>query len=333
MMPSKKKIKKILIILALLFVNAWFWGNAALEYDIYDFCIEFEFEGKEYENCYSTELKHIPDKLTLTEADIDGKYLYFYTYKMKIPFINDESLKIHHGLTGRQFYKISLSVGKSGSGSQIGLYNLSNIDDNDSESLFSKIIALIYGEVSEDEYVEKLYYTRPSDMSWWNLRENLRIREYLTVKVELLPSGRRYDVTTPHVRGFLIEGAAYDSFHFVLDGRRHFIFLTGPPEFSSRNLIGTIRPIENVDEAYNEIEALYHNNLGYPEELLILSMISLKGPVENYHKQFLIKKLKRKVDFYEELLKVEDKEDNKKRDRKLIQEIRSDIEYFENSME
>jgi|GEM_PF-4370106 len=98
------------------------------------------------------------------------------------------------------------------------------------------------------------------------------------------------------------------------------------------DIIATIKPLEDIDKAYAEMETLYNNNPGYPKDLLILSMISLKGPQENYQKEYLINKSREEIQMYEKWLKSEDKEDKKEWYREHIADLKANIEYFQSRM-
>ncbi len=165
---------------------------------------------------------------------------------------------------------------------------------------------------------------------------NVRLNAYLTLKSITIRPGpyRIYDVKTPYVSGFFVDGS-YDTFNFSLN-ERSFSITNFPAEngtYDSRDIIATIRPIENIDKAYNKMESLYENNSGYPKELLILSMISLKGPQENYQREYVINELRNWLERYKKDYESEEDEEDKEWARKQIEELRADIEYFQKSME
>jgi hypothetical protein len=189
---------------------------------------------------------------------------------------------------------------------------------------------------------EKVYYARLSDLSWWNLPGNARLLPALTVKGVSMGTGvaferHRYDVTAPHVHGFLTrdDRKTSDLFEFAFEDREFSISIIarGEPDYSMEDIIATIGPIEDVDKAYNEMEALYKNNPGYPEELLILAMISLKGPQENYQREYLIKELGEWLERYEEDYKNPEDEEDRDWAGQQIEEMKADIEYFQSQME
>jgi hypothetical protein len=347
MMPSKKKIKKILIILALLFVNAWFWGNAGLEYLIYrTFVLHHLTEEKGSEDFVNfaliPNLNYEPRKLNIPERGIEGEYLYFYRYKVKMPFIkNRENINIDHSLMERRLESISLYFSNE-SDKLVAAISLREFPDwifKSKESLFWRFLEIVsLADSSKQESVEKVYYVRLSDLSWWNLIGNARIFPSLIRKSGLIGAGtafnrHRYDVMTPHVRGFLTKTnrRTSDTFEFELDDRKFQIFIIAreSQEYNIEDVISTIRPIEDVDKAYREMEARYKDNPDYPKELLILSMISLKGPRENYQREYVIKGLKEHLEWYKKTYaNKKDKEDFEE----SIAEIQGDIEYFQKNM-
>jgi hypothetical protein len=326
MMPSKKKIKKILIILALLFVNAWFWGNAALQVYISRFDV------------ISTELNRIPEKLVLQESVNKGEYLYFYDYGVKMPFLkkaSEKDIAVRHNLLERYLFAISIDEKANDKDENITvkLIKSPQWDFEEGKSLFDRISDWLFENTyAENDSHWKICYAKLDDVSWWNTLENIGIAYLLSMKMIIVPRGdfRIYEVEMPYVNGILIESTTHDSFQFIINDELGFIGTFGDSRHKLRDIIRTISSIEDVDKAYKKMEALYENNLGYPEDLLILSMISLKGPQENYQREYLTEGLKEHLEWYEETYAdKEDKEDYEE----SIAEIQGDIEYFEKSIE
>lgn len=331
MMPSKKKIKKILIILALLLVNAWFWGNAVLEYYTYRILAP--------EDYILAELNRVPEKLKIPASDIEDEYLYFFNYGVKMPFLKGKSMDLLPLFLNRRLYLVTMIV-NNGECREITI-NLNQspmgLDIFEEESIFWRTFnRLIFRNKDDQELSEKIYYSKLSDLSWWNLLWNVRLNAYLTIKSITRRSGpyQTYDVKTPYVSGFLVD-ASYDTFDFTLNERSFYIssFPVENSTYDIRDIIATITPIKNIDKAYKEVEGLYNNNPGYPEELLILSMISLKGPQENYQREYVINELRDWLERYKKDYESEENEEDKEWDRKQIEEITSDIAFFEKSME
>jgi hypothetical protein len=267
-MPSKKKIKKILIILALLFVNAWFWGNAALRaYILWQYDV------------ISAELSRIPEKLVFAETPIEGKYLYFHGYKLKMPLLKQQdNVSVRHSLLQGHLFHISVDMHANNEVTIKFMYR-PRLEHEYEESLPDKAFNWLFERTySDNESTWKLYYARLEDLSWWNTLENLGIFYILNMKMIGVPRGdfNLYEVETPYITGLLTESASYDAFNFILDDRYYSIAIFRHSKHVLRDFISTIKTVQDLDEGYKEMESLYENNPGYPTELLQLSMISLK---------------------------------------------------------
>lgn len=330
MMLSNKRIKKFLIVLALLIVNIWFWGNAAL---VYYFHNVFAADDSE-----RARLDSMPERLEIPESDIEGEYLYLYGYKLKIPALKQANkVKVKPIIFARRLGSVSISI-KDGNPTptQIGLVEIPvPYSQETDESLLTRLKRwLLGGDLFLLQTEDKIYHARLSELSWWNLLGNIGVSLCLELKSMSMPAAWRnylYEVETPHIRGFLTEvyfkGRAYPiSFlHFVQDGREYLISLysSNTRDYNIRNIIATIRPSEDTDRAYEAMEAIYKNNPGYPEGLIILSMFSLKGAVEDYQREYIIQGLKYNLEL---IGKTPDDESYKEK-------ILSDIEYFEKGID
>ncbi|MEJ2191279.1 MAG: hypothetical protein P8Y39_02875 [Nitrospirota bacterium] len=319
--------------MALLFVNAWFWGNAALEYFLYHGLVIEDFV---------VNLNQIPEKVILPETNIDGEQITLFSYAVKMPFLKEErNIKISPHIYERSLSSIDLLFYENDGLSAIISFSESPwVTYRENESLYDRFReGIIYGsDRSCKKFLTETHYSRLSDLSWWNPIQNLRSFPYLFVKLTAT-TGKMYDVKTPHIAGFLRESAdgtssnfefcnddKFDSFHIALKRS------TGK-EFPIRDIVSTITKVDDIDEAYTNMKALYENNPGYPERLLILSMISLKGPQENYQRRYLIEVLKEQLEWVKENYKKTKNKDEKEGAKEWIEEIQSDIEYYGKRMQ
>jgi|GEM_PF-6110803 len=170
MMPSKEIIKKTLIILVLLFVNVWFLGNATLEYIIYDTLIPkpIGYIDEDFiDNALIPNLNGVPRELEIPKKNVEGEYLYFYDYKVKLPFIKGEKyITVTHDLTERRVSGIEMtSSDKRGK-----LISIIRLDESprwilkgyeDDKPLWWKFLDIIsLSDLSKQFRMEKIYYAR-----------------------------------------------------------------------------------------------------------------------------------------------------------------------------
>jgi hypothetical protein len=153
---------------------------------------------------------------------------------------------------------------------------------------------IIWKEASHFGIIRESYYSRPSDFSWWNLLYNIKLSYHLKTKAILAISDSHvYDLETPFIEGILTETWAKDikdkwliMMTFELKNKYKNIPYSisfagyGEDKFNkAKVLLSTIRPIEDIEEGYKEIEDIYKKKerSQYPEEVLLLSMMSING--------------------------------------------------------
>lgn len=120
-----------------------------------------------------------------------------------------------------------------------------------------------------------------------------------------------YDVETPYFKGFLTELHPKDKvllldFVSEVNGDEANLTVSGNNEISSQtmSMIASIQKLDNIDESYKAIDTLYKQKKSkYPEELLLLSIISLKGPtLENLEELLgIMQKKNYKPDYIKEV--------------------------------
>lgn len=199
---------------------------------------------------------------------------------------------------------------------------------NKEKSIVGRVLEIILYNKNHTytEYVRAAHYSRLNDYSWWNLLYNIRLFELLTLKAIGLHTSnfvnfKVYDLGTPFLRGFLRERkflkkeekSSSIDVSFDLKDKSYTILFIGPDEISnkSKDIISTVQPIDDIEKNYKEMKALYKNkeNSRYPEELILLSMISLKGSTKEN---------------LQELLKIMEK---KQYEPYIIKEIKKEIEF------
>lgn len=317
---TKKLVKKLSIILGIILIVLWFGGNLGLYIFIkYSFTSEIE-----------KVIDYIPEKLKLKEADVKAETLYLMGYKFKFPFYEEDIKSIAPFSFEHEFSTISISLGKKDNfEGNIFLGKIpSSFSENKERSLVNKVWGrILYREKTYTEFMRAMHYSRLTDYSWWNLLHNIRLSELLVLKVIGLPnyeSFKVYDLETPYFSGFLREGTARNkktssiifSFDLIFDlkGESYSIHFMAPGDISDKfkNIISTIQPVDNIENSYKEMEALYRDKESrYPEELILISMITLKGST---------------IENLKELLRIMEE---KNYDSFYIEDVKKEIEYLE----
>jgi hypothetical protein len=316
MIFSKKGIRKLLIVLALLTVNVWFWGSAAIQIN--------------YHYLFTTgaikalNLNQVPVKMELSETEINGEDLHFYGFTIKMPFVKKEiDAKVDNVYMRGQLQSIWLHIKRNDK----FFADVYIVEDHTWTSNKT---------VNYTEILRSMHYARLSDLSWWNTYGNWKLVGHLTLKAitkSAYVGGyyNVYDIETQHVKGYLVEAELgnliNESFDFALDNRSyHVSILSRDGSYGLRNLIGSIRPGKGVERSHDDMSNLYRNNPGYPDDLLLLSMISIKGPVEDYQKEYLLKGLEESLEYA--LKSADEREDSDYEDM-----IREDISDLKAGME
>ena len=311
-MLFKKTIKKVSIIIGIAIIVLWFGGN--LGFYIYHKSI-FDDETEKA-------LNKTPEKLTLSEAKVDAENISIMGFNLKFPFYKEDIISVIPLFWEEELDTIVIFL-RNRKKDQNFIVEFKTAPYIPEAPLFKKIKSwIVYGAGTSE-----IYYSRLTDYSWWNIRHNIRLSTLLHFKLAALPKYTNYqifDLKTPYLNGFLKEGKSeyregkfsqMVDFQFILKNKQHFIrFLSNDDETvnKARDIMTTVRPIDNIEESYKEMEVLYRSKerSRYPKELLLLSMISLKGAT---------------VDNLEELLKILEAKNYKQ--SHLIEE---QIEYLKN---
>ncbi len=123
-----------------------------------------------------------------------------------------------------------------------------------------------------------------------------------------------YDVETPYLSGFLSKRKGNKStvdFSFELNSKYNNITFIGIKDNNVNfvtDILSTIQPLDDIEESYNEMKARYNKKVTtkYPEELLLTSLISLKGTtIDNLNELIAIMKEKNYDSFIIDTLEKE----------------------------
>jgi hypothetical protein len=270
-------MKNVYKIIGIILILLWFGTNLGLyTYIKRTFSTEIEKTSQ-----YSAE------KLKLPESPIDSESLSFYRYKLKFPFYKRNIIRIipvfQHGENSDERFLISMNR------EYISIWKLAPVMSTD-KPFWKKII---FQDLSRFEIIKIMYFSNINNYSWWNrihnlkLLNGLRLVKSMNLKTAIHKPSHVYDIETPYLKGFLQEQNTDEdqwkfSFTFELGDETYSITYSGLGKEKLnrfKEIISTIRPISDVNKSYKKMEALYKEKgkSRYPEELILMSMISLKG--------------------------------------------------------
>jgi hypothetical protein len=156
-------------------------------------------------------------------------------------------------------------------------------------------------------FMQRSNYLRLKDYSWWNLISNIKLGSALAVKSTALPSYddlKIYDVETRWFRGFCYVGTEENArinsmwtFECNNDINYNFYFKGLNEGFLNqvREIMATVQPIDDHERAVLQSQEFFvdKQKSKYPEELLLLSLISVKGEERKYIEE-LVKIMEKK---------------------------------------
>jgi len=292
-MFTKKRIKKILIGIGITLLVLWFGGNLAT----YLYLRQVIIKPQNIEH-----INTVPEKLQLREANIEAEWLPFKDVKLKFPYYKEDINHVIPAFFNHHLSGIIVSM-KKGSVRYVGYYEFALPTPTGEQN------RTFLSDIREG------HYSRLRDFSWWNLIHNIRLSAFLIAKamtISVVPKHYQiYDVETPHFTGFLTEHHPKEDILLVdfiteMNSEHANLTFSGKNEMlnQTKDIIASIQPLADIDESYKTIEASYKQKKSkYPEELLLLSMISLKGAtVENLQELLRIMKKKNyKPDYMKEV--------------------------------
>jgi hypothetical protein len=270
-------MKNVYKIIGIILILLWFGGNLGLYIYI--------------QRTFSPEIEktsqYTAEKLKLPESPIDSESLSFYRYTVKFPFYKRYIIRIipvfGHGENSDERFLISMNR------EYISIWKLAPVKSVD-KPFWKKIFLQ---DLSRFEIIRIMYFSNINNYSWWNLIHNLkllnglRLVKSMNLKTAIHKPYKDYDVETPYLKGFLQEQNTADdqwkfSFTFELEDEIYSITYSGLGEKrlnKFKDIISTIQPIRDVNNSYKEMEGLYKakGKTRYPEELILMSMISLQG--------------------------------------------------------
>ena len=287
----KRTTKKISIIIGIVLLLLWFVGNLGL-YLYLKYSILSKPSIKEAIN-------YTPEKLKLVESDIKAEYLHLMGFKLKFPFHKEDIKYVVPTFIDGKLWSISIFFKRDDSDKRFISFQdyefLENIEKSFLSHLWEKIA---YKDVPFYESFKDIEHANLKDYSWWNLLSNIRLSNLLKLKAfSTEPYEKKvYDLESPYFKGILTKfnikpGKFIQSACYFGWGDKSYSFdaVGSDKEINTtiKDMLSTIQRLDNVEESYKEIEVLYKNeeNSRFPEELLLLSLISLRGSTENNLKE------------------------------------------------
>ncbi len=306
-MISKKSVKILSVVFGVILVVLWFGGNLKM----YLYCQQFLAAHS------GIRLNSIPERLHIKEADMDSEKIYLMGFELKFPFYKEDIKNVMIDFVGHRLWNVSIFFKNN---SHISFHNYFEIteemrseladrledsgedteEDEEEESLIDNILwNIVETEETMADSIKAAEYATLTDFSWWNLLHNLRLTTLLTLKSMSIPGAevKSYELETPYLRGIFKktelkskmksaiiywdwDDESYSFDVFDIDGR---IIR------EAQNIISTIQRERDKEKSYRIMEALYQSKeeTKYPRELILLSMISLKGATQDNLKDFL----------------------------------------------
>ncbi len=313
----KKKIIKLSIIIGPIVIILWFVGNLSLYLFIKNYILNLGME---------TAINYRPEKLTFTKATVDAEPLHLMGLKLRFPFYKGDMKYIKPIFIGHRLDSITISLGdKDNSRGDIIFEAVDNNLRGIQISMVSKISnRILYADDSYFRFMRTLHYSSLDDFSWWRLLHNIRLANLLIEKARGIPaygSFRVYDVETPYLKGILTEWKMFNErasidIQFIFEWKDEslslaFIGIDEKQTNRVRDILTTIELLDDIEKSHKEMMALYKKNKArYPDEFLLLCLISLKGAT---------------LDNLKKLLKVMKDENYHYND---IEEIKKEIAYL-----
>jgi hypothetical protein len=285
-------MKKALKIICSFLIVLWFGGNLGLYVYVKYF---LTYENKELGVQYVSRqdmrraLSYTPEKLILHKNDLDADTLRIFNYRLKFPYYKKDIINIllsffQKDKQGLEQFAINLT------GNKVKVINFNEVslqhdlDSSHPMSFLDRFIGHYTGDVSDKS---RIYYSTLSDYNWWNLPRNLKLTALLLTKAALLPVTKKiYDVETPFIKGYLTQltlkgiNASTYNFDFSVDNKNYVLtFFHVQSKKEILDVIASIQPVDDIEQSYNKAAASYEkkDSSNYPEEILLVSMISIKS--------------------------------------------------------
>jgi hypothetical protein len=246
---------------------------------------------------------HTPEKLTLAPSDMKSETLHLMGLKLRFPFDREDIVQVSPSFDSD--HNIDNILIKIENEEYTGVFLLmasTDILEENGEALITKDWdRILLGEESVLGILRAVDYARRDDFSWWNLPHNIRLTMLLILKAISMPAYENlkvYDLKTPYLNGILRDGITPKNqkrmveLNFAHKDVMYFVSFYGTDEVdvgAVKEILSTIQPVAEREERYQEMKFLYdhRDQTGYPEELLLLSLISLKGPATDNLKKLL----------------------------------------------
>lgn len=266
---NKNKYSRLLsigaIIIGIIFM-LWFSGNFFIYMVIKTF-ITPDLQAQ---------IDYVPEKIRMPASKIEAETLYLNDFKLSFPFYAYDIKYAFPLFVDHRMSDISIFLSD-----EIGKITFSTIDDK----MLGKTPMPTFRLILSSQYA------RVRDFSWWNLPDNQALATKLILKAIAMPAfanSKVYDVETPHLHGYLRTGQLRNKYNVVeltyeLNGKTNSVTILTPdkkPSDQFTDMLSTIQPSINAEAAYQEMDARYKgiHETKYPKDLLLLSLISIKGP-------------------------------------------------------
>ena len=234
-------------------------------------------------------IDYVPEKLKLPITYVEADSLYLKNFQLKFPFYKEDIRHTFPSFFEHQLMAISISLDRKG---RISFHEILGSLPETKLSITDRVGNWLLNQENSVSYIKMMRQVHNSclkEYSWWNLRNNLRLATNLILKLISIPSfdSKVYYVETPHLSGYLRNGHTknnhiYINYEFEVKEKSYSLsIMTTDEKVASKfmNILSTIQPVGDIDKGYDEMQAQYRlkDKSKYPEELLLLSLISLKG--------------------------------------------------------
>jgi len=329
-------MKKAFKIIGIILIVLWFGGNLALYLLLNEMLIS---------NTSKKYINNIPEKLYLQESVKEGDTLQLMDFELRFPFYKDDIKYVIPMFMNRKlsnvivrldeyehvhfssYFEITEEMQKENTFK----YNLENVEEEKetfSDKFWDAIYSVTHANYGEPFYemFRKAQYSSMNNFSWWNLPQNIRLGNFLILKA--IESGNAdeinlFDVETQHVKGILSDkitndsGLSINDFYFKLDNISYSIGIlakiNGITDMQVNNIISSINQVSDKEKSYNRLRSLFKNKgtTKYPEELLILSLMSFEGTsverlnellqimIDKSYPSYIIEEVKKEIRFLE----------------------------------
>lgn len=218
------------------------------------------------------QINNVPRELTISDSNIQVKNFYFWGFTLKFPFYKSDLEKSFWSFPDPYHRLKELSILLN---NKKGFISFDKMSSDASSFGFRQIF----------------YDSKLADFSWWDIQKNVFLLSDLWLKSTLIGvyGSSAFNVQTPYLKGFLTcehdikRNNYFIEFEFAVNNETYSFSGRVPDKKTAdkfMSMLGTIQPITNKDKAIAETKALlvHKDQSPYPEDLLLCSLMSLRGP-------------------------------------------------------